>query len=238
MSRVLLVTGSSRGIGEAIARMAKLNGYEVILHGKSPSDKLSQLARELSCRYLTFDLKNECEIQDALSTVGKLDVLINNAGINISKSFKDLEESDWHRIYEINLIGLSMVIKNSIPLLVSPSQVSRIINISSVKGTYSAVGRVAYASSKAALINLTAGLAKEFAPNILVNSVSPGFVKTEMTSSTWSERIKNQVDSILLGRMADPEEIAEVVMFLASEKCTYITGQNIIVDGGFGIKKD
>ena len=238
MSRVLLVTGSSRGIGEAIARMAKLNGYEVILHGKSPSDKLSQLARELSCRYLTFDIKNECEIQDALSTVGKLDVLINNAGINISKSFKDLEESDWHRIYEINLIGLSMVIKNSIPLLVSPSQVSRIINISSVKGTYSAVGRVAYASSKAALINLTAGLAKEFAPNILVNSVSPGFVKTEMTSSTWSERIKNQVDSILLGRMADPEEIAEVVMFLASEKCTYITGQNIIVDGGFGIKKD
>ena len=115
---------------------------------------------------------------------------------------------------------------------------SKIINIASVKGTYSAVGHLAYASSRAAVINLTTGLAKELAPNVLVNSVSPGFTSTDMTKNTWSKRIKKQVDSILLKRMATPDEIANVVLFLCSDKCSYITGQNISVDGGFGIKNE
>ena len=101
-----------------------------------------------------------------------------------------------------------------------------------------AVGHVAYASSKAALINLTAGLAKELAPNILVNSISPGFVNTDMTTKTWTKRIKKQVDSILLKRVAKPDEIANVILFLCGEKSSYITGQNIVVDGGFGIKNE
>ena len=96
----------------------------------------------------------------------------------------------------------------------------------------------AYASSKAAVINLTTGLAKELAPKILVNAVAPGFTSTEMTESTWSDRIKEQVGNILLQRMADPSEIAEVVLFLSSEASEYITGQTINVDGGFSIKND
>ena len=107
-----------------------------------------------------------------------------------------------------------------------------------MKGTYSAVGHVAYASSKAALINLTTGLAKELSPNIIVNSVSPGFVNTDMTKKTYSNRIQKQIKSILLRRIAKSDEIANVVLFLCSDKCTYITGQNIIVDGGFGIKNE
>ena len=114
--------------------------------------------------------------------------------------------------------------------------ISKIINIGSVKGSYSAAGRAAYASSNAAVINLTTSLAKEYAPNIIVNCVSPGFTATKMTDDTWSKRIKQQVNSILLKRMADPKEIAEVILFLCSNKCNYMTGQNIIVDGGFGIK--
>ena len=86
------------------------------------------------------------------------------------------------------------------------------------------------------MINITCGLAKELAPNILVNSVSPGFINTEMTASSWSERIEKQVNSILLQRMANPIEVAQVVLFLCSDRCTYITGQNINVDGGFSIK--
>lgn len=236
MSRTMLVTGSSRGIGEAIARVGSREGYKILLHGKSASKQLNNLSIELKSKYICFDLTREDEIKKGLNGISKIDVLVNCAGINISKPFEELEQKDWENIYKINVFGLSQVIKHCLPIMRKEESVSRIINIGSVKGTYSAIGRVAYASSKAAVIKLTTGLAKELAPSILVNCVSPGFTSTEMTEETWSERINKQVDSILLGRMALPEEIAEVVMFLASERCTYMTGQNIIVDGGFGIK--
>ena len=124
------------------------------------------------------------------------------------------------------------------PIMKRSKYVGKVKNIASIKGLYSSVGRVAYASSKAAVINLTTGLAKELAPKILVNAVAPGFTSTEMTENTWSDRIKEQVGNILLQRMADPSEIAEVVLFLSSEASEYITGQTINVDGGFSIKND
>jgi len=167
-----------------------------------------------------------------------IDVLINSAGVNISKSFEDLTDEDWKAIYEINVFGLANVTRHVVPIMKRSKYVGKIVNIASIKGLYSSVGRVAYASSKAAVINLTTGLAKELAPNIIVNAVAPGFTNTEMTENTWSDRIKKQVDRILLKRMANPEEIAEVVMFLSSEKSKYITGQTINVDGGFSIKDD
>ena len=165
----------------------------------------------------------------------KLNILINSAGINISKPFLDLAPHDWQSIYDVNVFGLVNVIKHSYPIL-KKNKLSKIINISSIKAIHSSVGRAAYASSKASVINITSSLAKEFAPEIIVNCVSPGFTKTQMTEQTWSKRISNQVDTILLDRIAEPEEIAEVILFLCSEKCNYITGQNIIVDGGFSIK--
>ena len=238
MSKVILITGSSRGIGASLAYLSKRSGYKVILHGQTESKKLLDLSKELASEYVCFDIRNESEIIHAFSRIPKLDVLVNSAGLNISKPFDDLTLSDWHQIYNINVFGLSTVIKHALPIIRKSREVGRIVNIASVKGTYSAVGRLAYASSKSAVINLTSGLAKELAPDILVNCVSPGFTATEMTRKTWSDRIKKQVSSILLGRIADPEEIAEVIMFLCSEKCTYITGQNIIVDGGFGIRND
>ena len=127
-------------------------------------------------------------------------VLFNSAGINISKPFVNTKKKDWMSIYQTNVFGTVNVIKNLLPILKKSKEQKKIINIASVKGTYSAVGRVAYASSKASLINLTAGLAKELSPKIIVNSISPGFVKTDMTKKTWSKRIKNQVNSILLKR--------------------------------------
>jgi len=232
----MLVTGSSRGIGASIARLAKQVGYSVILHGRRESDQLIAISRELGSDYVCFNVSSESEIKKALDSITRIDVLVNSAGINISKPFEDLTISDWHEIYNINVVGLSQVIKHALPIIKRNESISRIVNIASIKGTYSAVGRVAYASSKSAVINLTTGLAKELAPNVLVNCVSPGFTTTEMTDATWSQRIKKQVSSILLERMAAPQEIAEVVLFLSSERCTYITGQNINVDGGFGIK--
>ncbi|MDA9661124.1 SDR family oxidoreductase [Gammaproteobacteria bacterium] len=238
MPKKILITGSSRGIGAAIARLAKEKGYDVLLHGKSTSPSLSSLARELDSSYITFDVSKEKDVRQALSEIECIDVLINSAGINISKSFKKLTNSDWKTIYDINVFGLANVTRHVVPIMKRSKYVGKVINIASIKGLYSSVGRVAYASSKAAVINLTTGLAKELAPKILVNAVAPGFTSTEMTESTWSDRIKEQVGNILLQRMADPSEIAEVVLFLSSEASEYITGQTINVDGGFSIKND
>ncbi len=238
MSKKILITGSSRGIGAAIARLAKEKGYEVLLHGKTASSSLIGLAKELNSKYIIFDVTKEEDISEAISEIENIDVLINSAGVNISKPFENLTKKDWKVIYDINVFGLADVTRHVVPKMQSSRYLGKIINIASIKGLYSSVGRVAYASSKAAVINLTTGLAKELAPNILVNAVAPGFTITDMTENTWSDRVAKQVDSILLKRMASPREIAEVVMFLSSEESKYITGQTINVDGGFSIKDD
>jgi NAD(P)-dependent dehydrogenase (short-subunit alcohol dehydrogenase family) len=238
MSKTILITGSSRGIGATIAKLAVNEGYEVILHGLKLSSKLKLFAKQLGSKCVSFDVNKEKEIKHALKSIKKIDILVNSAGLNISKSFTKLTNKDWRSVYDTNLFGVANVIRCTLPIIKKSTSLSKIVNIASVKGTYSAVGHVAYASSKAALINFTTGLAKELAPVVLVNSVSPGFTKTDMTNGTWSKRIEKQVDSILLKRMATPDEIANVVLFLCSDKCTYITGQNINVDGGFGIKND
>lgn len=237
--KCILITGSSRGIGASIARLAKGSGYEVILHGRTASSALVDLAKELDSKYVIFDICKENEVADVIAEINVIDVLVNSAGLNISKSFGKLTDDDWRAIYDINVFGLANVTRHVVQIMKkNPTNVSKIVNIASIKGLYSSVGRVAYASSKAAVINLTTGLAKELAPNILVNAVAPGFTNTEMTKNTWSERIKKQVDNILLQRMADPIEIANLVLFLSGDANSYITGQVINIDGGFSIKHD
>ena len=238
MKKVILITGSSRGIGAAIARLAKSQGYEVILHGKTQSSYLLDLAKELNSEYLVFNLSKENEVKQALSKINQIDVLVNSAGVNISKAFDNLTDNDWRAVYDTNLFGLVNVIRHAVPIMKDSKNIGKIVNIASIKGLYASVGRVAYASSKAAVINLTVGLAKELAPGILVNAVAPGFTNTEMTSNTWSDRIKNQVDNILLKRMCSPEEVAKLVLFLSGGSNEYITGQTINIDGGFSIKND
>jgi len=238
MKNKILITGSSRGIGAAIARLAKEKGYEVLLHGRTNSSCLIELAKELDSKYLIFDISKEDEVRRALSKITQINVLVNSAGVNISKTFDDLTDTDWKAIYDVNLFGLVNVTRHVVPIMKRSKSTGKIINIASIKGLYASVGRVAYASSKAAVINLTTGLAKELAPGILVNAVAPGFTNTEMTDTTWSDRIKKQVGNILLKRMADPEEIAEIVLFLSSTENEYITGQTINIDGGFSIKND
>ena len=238
MPKTILITGSSRGIGASVARLAKEKGYNVLIHGRTPSSCLKSLAKEIDSRYIVFDVSKDEDVRQALSKIDCIDVLINSAGVNISKSFNDLTNNDWKAVYDINVFGLANVIRHVVPIMKSSKHTGKIVNMASIKGLYSSVGRVAYASSKAAVINLTTGLAKELAPKILVNAVAPGFTSTEMTENTWSDRIKKQVDNILLQRMADPKEIAEVVLFLSGDKSEYITGQTINVDGGFSIKND
>lgn len=235
-NQTILITGSSRGIGAEVAKLCKESGFNIILHGRSKTQELLSLSNELDAEFIFFDVTKELEVKQSLTQIPNLNIIVNSAGINISKPFEKLDLEDWHSIYNTNLYGIVNVIKNALPILKKNKSVSKVINIASVKGTYSAVGRAAYASSKAAVINMTTCLAKEFAPDIIFNCVSPGFTATQMTEKTWSKRIKDQIDSILLQRMAHPKEIAQVILFLCSEECSYITGQNINVDGGFGIK--
>ena len=228
----ILITGSSSGIGAATARLAKNYGANVILHGKTDSIELKKISEELESDYVIFDITDETAVKNGIEKIAEIDVLINNAGINPSKKFEELESNDWQEIFNTNFISVVNVTKAVLPQM-KKKLGGKIINISSIKGLPYISAKPAYASAKAAVIRLTSSMAEEFAPyNILINSVAPGFTDTEMTKIT-----QEQIDSIPLQRLAQPNEIAECILFLASKKSSYITGQTIIVDGGYSISR-
>jgi len=219
-NKVILITGSSRGIGAATARLAKEYRANVILHGKTESDYLRTLASELNTRYIYCDVADEIEVSKKVRSLGKIDVLVNNAGINPSKNFMELTNYDWHEILNNNVLGVVNFSRAVIPRMLERGQ-GKIINIVSVKGYNHILAKPAYAASKAAVMRLTSSMAQEFAPRILVNAVAPA--------------IRAQIGKIPLKRMANPREIAEAILFLASDRTNYITGQTLAVDGGFSI---
>lgn len=237
LKRKILITGSSRGIGAQIARDAHSLGYEVVLHGLKRSPHLEILQRELGCDSVCFDVQDWTAASEKLSQFDRLDVLINSAGVNISAPIEKLTLEDWRSIYATNVFGL-VGVTNACVSLLQRSVSARIVNLGSVKGEYSATGRAAYASSKAAVSSVTVAMAKEFAPKILVNCIAPGFVQTEMTAQTMSPRIRAQIESSLLGRVSKTNEISAAVMFLCSVENSFITGQTLLVDGGFSVKKE
>lgn len=234
-NKTILITGSSRGIGSATARQAKEYGARVILHGKTESSALIQLAKELGMPYIFFDVADEEDVERALTKIkSEIDVLVNNAGINPSKTFMNLTSEDWREIFEVNVFGIVNVSKAIIPAMLQRGG-GKIINIASLKGFHYVSGKPAYAAAKAAVIRLTSSMAEEFAPHILINAIAPGFVETEMTAATLSPQIRAQIDKIPLKRMAQPHEVAEAILFLSSDRANYITGQTILVDGGYTI---
>jgi 3-oxoacyl-[acyl-carrier protein] reductase len=232
--KTIFITGSSRGIGAAIARLAKKRGLNVILHGRNNSKELERLSKQFKSKYLAFDVVDEVAAISALKGV-KIDILVNNAGINPSKTFTELTDQDWKEIFAVNVFGLANVSRAVLPSMIK-ARGGKIVNIASIKGLSSVSGKPAYAAAKAAVMRMTSSMAEEFAPhNIQVNAVAPGFTDTEMTSATLSPKIKAQIEKIPAKRMAKPEEIAEAVLFLASDRADYVTGQTLVVDGGYNI---
>jgi len=218
-NKKILVTGGTKGIGKSISELlVSLGGDVVSINSKDCDFEKDDIAEFL---------KSNIDFDD-------VDILINNAGINKIDYFEDIIEDDFDRIMKVNVKAPMVISKYVIKNMVKNNW-GRVVNISSVWGTKSIDQRTSYTTSKYAIKGMTKTMAIELAnKNILVNSVSPGFTNTELTSKILSEKQKdNLIKKVPMDRMAEPSEIANVVAFLCSDFNTYITGQDIVVDGGF-----
>lgn len=240
----VLITGGSRGIGKAIAKKFARNNYNVILNYVSDKVVVEELQEEIQKEAketikvicIKADVSQEEEskkmVEQILKEFGKIDVLINNAGITKDGLLMRMKEEDFTKVIEINLTGTFHICKQIVPIMMKQKQ-GKIVNISSVVGITGNAGQCNYAASKAGIIGLTKSIAKELASrNILANCVAPGFIKTEMTDVLPDSVREEILNTIPLKRMGTAEEVANVVYFLSSEENTYITGQVIPIDGG------
>lgn len=244
MSKTVIVTGSSKGIGAATAIAFAQKGYNVVINYNESYESARLLSTSLSERGLTVmdfkaDVRNKLEtdlmIKETVNKFGSLDVLVNNAGISVSGLITDIDEFDTDRIFDTNLKGVYNCCKSATPTFVKQKSGS-IINITSMWGQVGASCEVAYSASKAGVIGLTKALAKELAPsNITVNAIAPGLIDTAMNSNLTKEDIEAFIGEIPLERIGKPEEIASAALFLASEDAKYITGQILGVNGGYCI---
>lgn len=221
MTRTALITGAARGIGAAIKK--RLEQEDLFLLTPSRTE---------------LDLLSDISIDAFLSSLKKpVDILINNAGINYLAGIEEVSIEKMQEMSQVNLAAPLRMTQGIIPGM-KANRFGRIVNVSSIFGIVSKERRLLYSTTKAGLIGMTRGLAVELAPfNILVNCVAPGYVMTELTmQNNTKEELEIIRNAIPVGRLAEPEEIAEVVAFLCSDKNSYITGQAIVVDGGFTCK--
>jgi 3-oxoacyl-[acyl-carrier protein] reductase len=238
-TKTILITGSSRGIGAATAVRAASQGMKVILHGSKKTKELVELAQSLNAEYITCDVADAKAVDQAVTDIikrcGTIDALVNCAGIVRPAPLLEADTANWLEHYTVNVLGTVHFIQSVAPHMKHAGR-GHIVNVSSIHGhdTMASEGVPAYSASKAAVLNLTASVARELAPNITVNAVSPGYTLTDM-SKTWPQSVWDQVARTLVERAAQPEEIAEAILFLASDKASYITGQTILVDGGYAI---
>ena len=233
--KIAFITGVSRGIGLEIAKSFVNDGYYVIGTSRSPLSINEKLNSEY-CIHFPIDVTDRKQISscfDELKKINKIpNVLINNAGITKDQLFLRMKEDDWDDVINSNLTSAFNVTKLFIKSMVK-DRFGKIINISSVAGLMGNPGQVNYSASKAGLGGFTRALAKEVAArNITVNCIAPGFIETDMTNHFKDEELENILNQIPANKMGNPQQIADLALFLASSKGDYITGQTISVDGG------
>ena len=238
--KVALITGSTRGIGKAIAIELAKKGYDIAINdlelpdeGKETIKTIDEMGRTSIFVKANVADYNDVEkmINEVLTKFKRIDVLVNNAGINIDKLVTNMSPQDWQRVIDVNLTGVFNCTKAVIPNMIKIGG-GKIINMSSQGALNGPVGQANYAASKGAIISFTKVIAKEYAQyNILCNAIAPGCIETRMTDSMPPGMLRERVSEIPLGRRGKPKEVAELVTFLA-DQANYITGQLILINAG------
>ena len=240
-NKVALITGAARGIGKAIAKKFAENGYNVVINYVSAKTDIKTLTKEfedLGVKVLLVkaDVSNKEEaeglVNQTIEKFGKIDVLVNNAGITKDNLLMRMSEEDFEKVLDINLKGTFLITKFATKYMMK-KRCGSIVNLASVVGVAGNAGQCNYSASKAGVIGFTKSIAKELASrNIRANAVAPGFIKTDMTD-VLSDNVKENINAqIPLKRMGTAEEVAKLVYFLGTTESSYITGQVINVDGG------
>jgi len=238
--KIALITGSARGIGFSIAEKLAENGAKVVISDMN-IDAVNEAVEILTskgyeaCGYelnvTDFDAV-EATSKVILKDLGKIDIVVNNAGITKDNLVLRMSKADWDAVINVNLTGTFNVVKNLYRAFMKQKS-GKIVNIASVIGVMGNAGQANYGASKAGVIALTKSVAKELAGRgINVNAVAPGFIETAMTDRIPEIERKNMIDAIPMKRMGKPEDIANTVLYLSSDLASYVTGQTIIVDGG------
>ena len=236
--RNVLITGASRGIGRACVYEFIKNGDRVFLNYNHSQDEAEKIAAKTGAILIKADISKSDEVKkmkEVVNGYGKLDVLINNAGISQIKMFTDITESDWDRMFDVNVKGMYNVTHAFIGDMISVKS-GKIINISSMWGVTGGSCEVHYSAAKAAVIGFTKALAKEMGPsNINVNCIAPGVIETDMNKHLTDDDIEELKNETPLMKIGTPSDVAKTALFLASENASFITGQVINVDGGMVI---
>lgn len=240
--KVALVTGSSRGIGRAVAAQLAREGYAVGVNYYERRDKAEELVAQLTregCRAIAVqaDVAVRAQVDAMVRAVeaafGPVDVLVNNAGVAGQALFQDVTDALWERYFAVNLNGARHTIQAVLPHMLHEKR-GAIVNISSIWGQHGASCEVTYSCTKHALIGLTRSLAMELAPSgIRVNCVAPGVIDTDMVKVLGDETLRDLAEQTPLGRLGTPEDIAEAVAYLVSDRASFVTGQVLAVDGAF-----
>ncbi|MDY6894865.1 MAG: 3-oxoacyl-[acyl-carrier-protein] reductase [Thermotogota bacterium] len=238
--KVCVVTGGGRGIGKSIVEKFAEEGAKIVFALDMNQEILSQLQNQLgeNVRGYLLDVTDRPSIEEFVEKVkeefGRIDVLVNNAGITKDALIGKMQVEDWDKVLEVNLKGVFNMTQFVSNLMLENGKGS-IVSISSIVGERGNVGQTNYAASKGGVISMTYTWAKEFArkgANIRVNAVAPGFIKTPMTEKIPEKVLENIKSKITLGRMGEPEEVANAVLFLASDEASYVTGHILDVNGG------
>ena len=237
--KVIIITGGAGGIGKETAKLLAKEGAKVVIFDIN-EERLTEAKKEIEkygiVEAIKADVTDFKSVSDAVNKVyekfGKIDVLINNAGITRDGFLSKMDLEDWNKVIAVNLTGVFNTTKAVVPYMLERGE-GNIISISSVVGVYGNIGQTNYAASKAGIIGMTKTWAKELGrKGIRANAVAPGFIKTEMTAKVPEKVINIMIEKTPLGRMGEPEDVANLLLFLSSDESSFINGQIIGVDGG------